>query len=1148
MASLGLPVRRLVRGLCAAIALLVLVAGLPWALTRYVGWPLPHHLPTPADVSGLLLAPLTTVLLIDLLAVACWIAWAAFTLDVARCAVTAARELRLPDHSDRRGPVHGLAALLVGAILLPLLTGRAAPAPPPDPATSLARPVAATAALIDLTHGENAPILAWRPATVPANAVVRSPDPCTGVHDSLWRIATRELGEGSRWPEIFALNRGAPLPYGGTFTWPSLVYPGQQLRLPTPTEPRRSPHHPGQAPNRIPSTSPTPAGSQPPPRTPTYTPAPAATPSPGASAPSAPASSTAAAPSPPTTAAIDPTGPAAAAGATTAPADRPSSSASSAASTAGPAHPAGVVAPTPPPPPGPGIAIGPETYVGLGLAAAVSAALLAARRRNRRSYRPGSGRRDDLAVAPAVYALRLAHLQHDPHPEPAESDNAAQPDNAVGSDDGPGPAGPYDGDGPDGPEGPNDDRDPPEGPGGGSTNIDVDLGQDLHLTDGLVTAGVTTSAGVFPAPPSAPADGADVPAVERPPQSNALVMGIRGGQEVVVDPGAVHGLGLVGAGAVAAVRAAVTTLLTVGPAAATTADAGDGGTVHTGEAVSVNAGRFGAAPEVHVVVPAADLVTLLGPASAGRLVLPPGLRVTDTLTDALDLVETQILARSAAAASVADQAPVVALVASVPAAETARLQAMVDNGAPYGVVGLLLGPWPAGATAHVRADGVVSATDPGPGQILRGARLFIMSAAAMADVLDVFGRAGPRLDRSVEPELGSRSSTDILSARPSSTPRRAEFLPGPGSPERGRTEPRHPPSATTPAVPYPSRPSPPIGPAAPVDLEVTAGTVPEINPEINPGIDPENGHEPDTVASALSAAEAASPVPAPSVPTRPGLRIVVLGPPRVYWVGAEDEDAPRREGDPATNRDGMDVTGAFQPRLREMLVFLAVHPRGATRESMIGALWPDSAPPQATNAVNTALSRLRGAVRAATGGAIEDVVLTGNGSFRLNADLVQVDFFAFARAQDARRMAADTLGRLPAYQAMIDVYAGPLAEGMSVEWIEPVREALRREALDAVAAVARALVATDPDRTLELLEVARAFDPYNELLYRDIMRLQARLGRQEAIGRTLALLTTRLAELDEQPTSETADLADRLERRGDTSSDTRSDHSGRRAS
>ncbi len=84
-------------------------------------------------------------------------------------------------------------------------------------------------------------------------------------------------------------------------------------------------------------------------------------------------------------------------------------------------------------------------------------------------------------------------------------------------------------------------------------------------------------------------------------------------------------------------------------------------------------------------------------------------------------------------------------------------------------------------------------------------------------------------------------------------------------------------------------------------------------------------------------------------------------------------------------------------------------------------------------------------------------------------------------------------------RVMIDNYRGPFADGLSSEWIEAMRESLRREVLDAVAVLARTLVGTDPEQTLASLETARGFDPHNDLLYRDIMRLQGRLGRHEAI-------------------------------------------------
>ena len=51
-----------------------------------------------------------------------------------------------------------------------------------------------------------------------------------GVHevspgDSLWNLAEREFGDGFRWPEIYALNRGR-------VTDPDLILPGQEIELP----------------------------------------------------------------------------------------------------------------------------------------------------------------------------------------------------------------------------------------------------------------------------------------------------------------------------------------------------------------------------------------------------------------------------------------------------------------------------------------------------------------------------------------------------------------------------------------------------------------------------------------------------------------------------------------------------------------------------------------------------------------------------------------------------------------------------------------------------------------------------------------------------------------------------------------------------
>jgi DNA-binding SARP family transcriptional activator len=335
---------RAVRALAAAALLAALVVALPWGLVHFVGWPLPGDVPTGGDIETVLTTPMSTTFLIDTLACILWPAWALFVLDVAWAA---AREIRgLPTPTlPRARPLHSLAAALVGTVVVSLLVLR--PAAPAGAAPAPARPAA------------TAPEAAGSPPTTgpdrqtPAGSVeVRAPR--DGIYDSLWRIADRTLGDGNRWPEIYALNHGRPQADGRTLTHPDLIRPGWVLRLPG---------------------SPARTVSPPLPRPPRHaTPAPARpSPTPRPTPSTAPAS-----PSPSTHAPASPTG------------------RSPARGTHG-EHGQ------------PGISLPEGAFVGAGLATVVAVALVVVRRRRRIRYRPGSGDRDDLAIAPVVRALRIAH-------------------------------------------------------------------------------------------------------------------------------------------------------------------------------------------------------------------------------------------------------------------------------------------------------------------------------------------------------------------------------------------------------------------------------------------------------------------------------------------------------------------------------------------------------------------------------------------------------------------------------------------------------------------------------------------------------------------------------------------------------------------
>ncbi|MBY8849558.1 hypothetical protein K7G98_14165 [Saccharothrix sp. MB29] len=172
-----------------------------------------------------------------------------------------------------------------------------------------------------------------------------------------------------------------------------------------------------------------------------------------------------------------------------------------------------------------------------------------------------------------------------------------------------------------------------------------------------------------------------------------LFIGVRDGREIALDLACAHGLGLLGTGAAAAVRALLVAAMTATPA-----------TAHR---------------VARVVVPAEDLVALLG-RRAAQTPLPAGLQVTDDLDTALNVLEADTLVRLGRPPATAQVWQPVVLVARTPARQSRRLQAILDNGSAVGATGLLLGQWTSGVTAYVRDDGTASATSPGIGEPLRG--------------------------------------------------------------------------------------------------------------------------------------------------------------------------------------------------------------------------------------------------------------------------------------------------------------------------------------------------------------------------------------------------------------------------------------------
>ncbi|MFE5029894.1 LysM peptidoglycan-binding domain-containing protein [Streptomyces sp. NPDC056656] len=55
--------------------------------------------------------------------------------------------------------------------------------------------------------------------------------------DTLWGIAENEMGDGTKYPQLFEANKGAPQPGGGTLTDPDDIRAGLKLEIPQPAAP-----------------------------------------------------------------------------------------------------------------------------------------------------------------------------------------------------------------------------------------------------------------------------------------------------------------------------------------------------------------------------------------------------------------------------------------------------------------------------------------------------------------------------------------------------------------------------------------------------------------------------------------------------------------------------------------------------------------------------------------------------------------------------------------------------------------------------------------------------------------------------------------------------------------------------------------------
>ncbi len=1017
---------RTLAALASTLLLTALIAGIPAALYAVSGSPIPATLPSGHQVIATLTSRDNGTLFLAAIRYLTWIAWVSFTLSAFVEIFSRARGRPAP-RLPVIAPLQGVAAALIGAAILSALPFPHGPRPAPQvpaatQAAATAPPWPAAPARATVTATATAVIIpaAAQHGTVNGTASRQDPQQLriydVREGDNLWDIAQRNLGDAELWHEIFRLNYGRPQPDGGSLTRPDLIYPGWELLLPA--------RHAAPAPG---TSTPAPAHQQA---------------GPGPAQPQHHVQRGRERP------------PSARRHATQSPSHR-----------GAPAH--GRVRTV-------GIHLPGGGLVGITLAAAISAALVAWRLHRRRvatARWPSPPGPAEPPVPEVVSRLRRAHLDSlaaDAAEARGESwdDEQALESPAPAADDDDGldefgaPAGPaawlpgslY--------------REPPTGAARIAGEIQPERADDS--ADGNPEQ-------------DEPAPWLSAPPPARPLPAGTITFGMRGITEISLDAAAGRGLGLTGPGAAGTARALLAGLLA----------SGDPG-----------AGRV--APQV--IIPEADAQELIpghdtaviagvdaGPAD--------GLIITGTLTAALDHIETEITRRlrireslataaslAGRAAPPADETPAitVALIARPDRPAARRLRAVLEAGITVGVIGILLGEWETDISCHIDADGIVTSAT---GADLTGVRTFHLPGRDTVTLLSLL--------------RGARGY--VADDRPG-TPVPLDSLPAPAPQSRPPaetstgSEPR-PPAARRGRSPVPRSASrPPAVPPARADDSLH-----------DRDQDPRARRDPGSTITAETPAPAN---PAPSGATSRPVQVRLLGAPRIEAAGRE-------------------VTTGLRRSSRELLAFLALSPDGASGEKAIAALWPDHTADSARIALQTALRSLRVALRTATGAPGPMFIAFGAGRYRIDSNLIDVDLWRFQSAlasADQALRTGDQAAMRDALARAADCYQGPLAEDTSYEWAEPYREQIRRQAVDALTRLAGMHEPAESEQALAILDCALTHDPINEQLHQRIMTIQARLGRADAIHRTLRLLETRLGDLGMTASQDTYAVAAELQR------------------
>lgn len=485
---------------------------------------------------------------------------------------------------------------------------------------------------------------------------------------------------------------------------------------------------------------------------------------------------------------------------------------------------------------------------------------------------------------------------------------------------------------------------------------------------------------------------------------------------------------------------------------------------------------------------------------------------------------------------------IAALDADIEAHGDRRLQSVLDHGASLGIAAILTGSWVAGTTCHLDDTATITHATGPAAHALRETTLFTMPTQHALDALDIFAQldnpepsvpSGLSRDHTDTPhDITDHDSDDA----PGQELNAIELALNPVSPEISQSDD---PVAIGGSASEADQNSTQHGDArtdelnqpdpiqaqaagaslsdAPVEAKVSSATidVAEADPEERDRDESDQsidvvGQNTDTAP--LLTAPIIGHRPLASVP--PEARIVV------YAFGGLHVHARMTNGTALS-----DITMKLSPTQRKLLACLAASTRPVPADTLIDTCWPGPPTENALSKLHTAIYRLRAVLRREIDDAIPALLVHQADRYELDHAHCWIDHHAFYEQLRIARTATTPETQAEALRTVIALYTGTLLDGDDdIDWLDVPRAHALRETTTAAATLADHLTTNDPEQAVRYLTAALAIDPHNETTARELIRLQLTLGHSAAADRTYNTLAERLDELGARPEPATTHL------------------------